>query len=246
MTDTSRKYWKNQLYGRIQMGCNSRERREKDEDEDKKSPQNGYGFDGAEYLKHTLNINLTEVEGLEVKIVLIFLSVTGTDMSKWPNVDALASWLSLAPRPRISNGKLKGHEKRKTTNPATLALRIAARLLHHSDSWFGQVYRKTSLHKGPRAANKSVARHLAILIYTLIKNGTEYDEKYLEDERRQQRIREECRFLKTAGRIGYEVFQKKTLNQRVMLICIINSQSGVFFICLRVIWKFSCKFALQF
>jgi transposase len=173
-----------------------------------KARKNEYSFDGAKYLKRILNIDLTKIEGLDEKTLLIVLSVTGIDMNKWVNVRTFVSWLSLTPRPKISNGKRKGHEKRKTTNPATLALRVAARSLHDSDCRLGHLYRKLCLRKVPRAANNSVARHLATLIYTLIKNKTEYDKKYFEEEKRQQRIREERRFFKMADKLGYEVVGK--------------------------------------
>jgi len=108
-------------------------------------------------------------------------------MSKWRNAEAFASWLCLAPRPNISNSKLKGHDHRKTTNPATQALRIAARSLHGSKGRLGRLYRKTYIRKGARAANKCVARHLAVLLYTLIKKRLEYDESFYEEERKNKR-----------------------------------------------------------
>jgi transposase len=171
----------------------------------RKSRKNELTFNAAPTLKEILGIDLTKVEGLEVKTILVLLSVTGTDMSKWRNSGAFASWLCLAPRPNISNSKLKGYDRRKTTNPATQALRLAARSLHNSDSRLGQLYRKVNNKKGAKAAIKCVARHLAVLIYTLIKNQEEYDDSYYIEDMERQREKNEKKLHKLAKMYGYEI-----------------------------------------
>jgi hypothetical protein len=145
-------------------------------------------FAAASTLAEIAGTDLTKVEGLDVKTILVILSVTGVDMSKWRSADAFVSWLCLAPRPNISNSRLKGYDHRKTTNPVNQALRLVARALHHSHGRMGQLYRRIYNKKGPRVANKCVARHLAVLIYTLIKNRVEYDESfYQKDKERQEK-----------------------------------------------------------
>jgi hypothetical protein len=57
---------------------------------------------------------------------------------------------------------------------------MCAQSLHGSKSPLGCLYRKLPVRKGPKAAVKAVARKLAVLLYTLIKNGTEYSEEYFE------------------------------------------------------------------
>ncbi|MDR3251999.1 MAG: transposase, partial [Tannerella sp.] len=95
---------------------------EKDRGKKKSTPKarkNGFGFDGGTLLKEIPGIDPTKVEGIEVKTIPVFLSATGMDTSKWRSAEAFAPWLCPAPRPNISNSKLKGHGHRKTTNPAT-------------------------------------------------------------------------------------------------------------------------------
>lgn len=171
----------------------------------KKPRKNEYAFDGKRYLIRILGIDLTKVEGLDVKTILTVLSVTGTDMSKWKTAESFAAWFSLSPRPNRTGGKTVGYDHRKTTNPATQALRLAARALHNSHGRLGDMYRKILYRKGPRTAIKAVARKLAILLYTLIKNGTEFSEDFYKKEEKKQAFRDELKLLKLAKKLGYEV-----------------------------------------
>jgi transposase len=116
-----------------------------------------------EYLKKILGVDLTEVEGLDEKILMDIISVTGKDMSKWVTSQHFVSYLRLAPRPRISGGKKLGHENHKTTNPATLAFRQAAHSLANSKGSLGKLYRNLCIKKGKKTAKKAVARKLAVL-----------------------------------------------------------------------------------
>src|SRR5699024_3279481 len=52
-----------------------------------------------DYFKSILEVDVTEVPGIEESRVLSVLGVTGSDMSKWPTGDHFTSWLRLAPRP---------------------------------------------------------------------------------------------------------------------------------------------------
>jgi hypothetical protein len=201
-----------------QAACSTSEESEKSEKSEKPVPhkkkarKNEYDFDGADYLNRITGIDLTAIDGLEVKTLLIVLSVTGIDMSKWKNAEAFVSWLCLAPRPNISNGQLKGYDRRKSTNPATQALRVAVRSLHNNNGHYGHMYRRIQRRKGSIAANKAVARHLAILIYTLLKNHTEYDENFHKEEKQKQKKRNEKKLLKLAEQLGYDVSKKASLS----------------------------------
>jgi hypothetical protein len=189
----------------MESGGEEQEQNQKKKGVSKKSRKNELTFEAASTLKEIAGTDLTQVEGLDVKTILVVLSVTGINMSKWRSAEAFASWLCLSPRPKISNGKLKGYERRKTTNPATQALRIAARALHSSKSRLGQLYRRVYIKKGPKAAIKCVARHLAVLIYTLIKKQVEYDDAFYQKDRERQQKKDEAKLHKLAKMYGYEV-----------------------------------------
>jgi hypothetical protein len=150
-----------------------------------------------------LGIDLTVVEGFSDKTLLSILSVTGTDMNKWKSSQQFVSWLRLSPRPQKSANKVVGYDYCKTNNPATQALRMCAQSLHGSKSPLGCLYRKLLVRKGPKTAIKAVARKLAVLLYTLIKNSTEYSEEYFEKIRKKQSAKNEIKLQKMAEQLGY-------------------------------------------
>ena len=86
-------------------------------------------------------------------------------MSRWPTEDHLVSYLHLAPKARISGGKVINHERQKVRSRTAEALRMAATALHHSNSYLGARFRQFKARLGgPKSAIKAMAAHLARLI----------------------------------------------------------------------------------
>jgi transposase len=144
-----------------------------------------------------LGTDLTEIEGFSDKTLLTILSVTGTDMNHWKTSQQfVSSWLRLSPRPQKNANKVVGYDCSKTNNPATQSL-------HSSKSPMGCLYRKLPVRKGAKAAIKAVARKLAVLLYTLIKNGTRHSSEYFEAEKKKQSVRDENKLQKLAKQLDY-------------------------------------------
>lgn len=147
------------------------------EDKKKRSyRKNEYSFNVKDYLKAILEVDVTEVPGIEESTVLSVLGVTGSDMSKWPTGDHFTSWLRLAPRPKRSGGKVIGHEHPFTNNPATQAFRMAANALRKDKSPLGIQYRKLAARKGAFKAKKAFARKLALIFYNMVSKKEPYDQ----------------------------------------------------------------------
>lgn len=141
------------------------------------SRKNEYGFNVKDYLKSILKVDITKVPGIKESTALSILALTGSDMSKWPSGEHFTSWLRLAPRPRVSGGRVIGQERKKTTNPATQAFRMAANALVSSHSPLGSQYRRLAARKGICKAKKALARKLALIFYNMIKKREEYNER---------------------------------------------------------------------
>lgn len=73
--------------------------------------KNQYGINIKEYLKHITGTDVTQIDGIDEITAIDIISVTGVDMSKWPTQGHFTSWLNLAARPKITGGKVVGHEK---------------------------------------------------------------------------------------------------------------------------------------
>jgi hypothetical protein len=173
--------------------------------------KNQYQIDVRGHLIRITGVDLIQVNGFDEKMLLDVISVTGTNMSKWPTAQHFVSYLKLSPRKKISGGKFLGHEHNKTTNPATRAFRLAAQSISQGKSSLSVLYKRPAVKKGPKTANKAVARKLAVLFYTLLKNHQEYDrDRY--NQMQQKREEGEMRRLKRlAHKLGYEIQKKEAV-----------------------------------
>ena len=168
--------------------------------------KNIYSFDVSQYLKQILGIDLTLAEGMDEKMLLEVISVTGIDMSKWPTAQHFTSWLNLSPRRMKTGGKYIGNERRKTSNPATQAFRISAQATGiQSKGALGGLYRKLCATKGRKTATKAVARKLAVMFYTLVKNRKEYDPQIFEQRKKEQEEKRIRHIEKMAKNLGYSL-----------------------------------------
>lgn len=167
-----------------------------------KSRKNQYHFNLKEYLHALVGVDLTEIAGLEENTVLTILSVTGLNMGKWPTADHFTSWLNLAARPKKTGGKVFGHQKRFTNNPATQALRMAAQTMWQNKGVLGHLYRRLSASKGSKKAIKAVARRLAVIFYNMVSKKTKYDPKLVALDQEQIKARKIARLKKEAEKLG--------------------------------------------
>lgn len=170
-----------------------------------KARKNQYHFNLTEYLRQLIGIDLTAIDGLDENTVLSIISVTGLNMEKWPTADHFASWLNLTARPKISGGKVLGHQKRFTNNPATQAFRMAAQTMWQNKGTLGHLYRRLSASKGSKKAIKAVARRLAVIFYNMVKKKCSYDPKLVALDQEQIRARKIARLKKEAEKLGCKI-----------------------------------------
>lgn len=164
--------------------------------------KNQYHFNLKDYLRALIGTDLTAVDGLEENTILSIVAITGLDMTKWPTADHFASWLNLAARPKISGGKVLGHQKRFSNNPATQSFRLAAQTMWQNKGTLGHLYRRLSASKGSKKAIKAVARRLAVIFYNMVKKKTKYDPKLVALDQEQIKARKIARLKKEAEKLG--------------------------------------------
>lgn len=171
--------------------------------------KNQYKINLKEYLKQIIGVDATKIDGLDEVTILDIISVTGLDMNKWPTAEHFVSWLNLSPRPRISGGKILGHEKRFTNNKATQAFRMGAQSMWQNKGSLGHLYRRLSVQKGAKKANKAIARKLAIIFYNMVRKRIEFDKNKLQVNIERQRSKKISILTKEASKYGF-VLQKLT------------------------------------
>ncbi len=170
-----------------------------------KARKNEYHFNLADYLESIFGVDLTAVDGLDEISLLSILSVTGTDMRKWPTAAHFASWLNLSPRPKISGGKKIGYEKRVTNNPATQAFRVAAQSLWQNKGPLGQQYRKLAATRGAIKAIKAIARKLATIFYNMVLKKEAFNPRKITQDVEVQEKRKMKRLINEAAKMGYTI-----------------------------------------
>ena len=121
-------------------------------------------FEARTPLSRLAGVDLTTLEGIEAHTALVLLSAIGTDRHRWPSVQHVWSWLGLGPQHQIAGGKGLSRRVRPGAHRVTVALRRAARSLHHSPSALGAFVRRMKARLGTPKAITATAHTLARLV----------------------------------------------------------------------------------
>ena len=142
---------------------------------------NDVRFDAAGPLFRALGVDLTLIEGIDVRTALVILAEIGVDVSRFPTEKHFASWLRLCPPQDQSNKTQRRRGHRKGTHRVTIALRMAARSVGKTKTPLGMFYRRIRSRIGGLGAVKATAHKLACLVYRMLKYGQEYVTQSMEE-----------------------------------------------------------------
>ena len=124
---------------------------------------------------HVLSgVDLSQIDGIGPYSALKLISETGTDMSQWPTASHFTSWLTLAPRNRVSGGKMLSSRTQPSANRAAVIFRMAALTLGRTQTALGAFYRRLAFRIGKAKAIVATARKIAILVYRSLKGEIAY------------------------------------------------------------------------
>lgn len=119
--------------------------------------------------------DLTRIDGISAGAAAVILTEVGPDLAAFPSEDHFVSWLRLCPRTPTSAGKpLKKRRNGLGANRIAGVLRVAATSLQRSKTALGAAFRRIARHKGGAVAVFATARHLARLIYRMLRYGHDY------------------------------------------------------------------------
>jgi transposase len=169
----------------------------------KKPRKNEVAFDAQTLLKVILGIDLCQIDSIGETTALELIAEIGTNMECWKSEKQFSAWLNLTPNTKITGGKIISSRMEKKKNQAGLTLRMAASNLSKSQSYLGEYARKMKSRVGKKGAVVASAHKLSRIIYTMIKNKKEFDDKlFLSNQQKvkEQRIRNlEKQLLKLKG-----------------------------------------------
>jgi hypothetical protein len=133
-------------------------------------------IDIEQYAHQFWGVNLMNVPGIKKGTLLRLLAELGHDfVSKFDSYKEFCRWANVVPNNKISGGKVLSSKVPKRKNHVGQALRIAANSLKNEKSPMGNYFRKIQARKGYLSAIVATANKIGRIIYTMVKNQTEYN-----------------------------------------------------------------------
>jgi hypothetical protein len=177
----------------------------------KKPRDNEPRFEIRTPLHHlTGGIDLTQIDGIAPYTALKLISEIGTDMRRWATEKHFTSWLTLAPKNKISGGRLLSSRTQPSANRAAAILRMAVMSLSRTQTALGAFYRRLAARIGKPQAITATARKLAILVYRALTGELVYRDPGADAYDIQQRTRTLRRLRQRAASLGFELVNRET------------------------------------
>ena len=130
----------------------------------------------------------------------------GIDMKPFKTAEHICSWAGLCPGNNESAGKRKSTSVTKG-NPyiksmlCEIAWVIAGKRNTYLSAWYWRIKQK----KGAKKAIVALARKLLVIIYTMLKQGTVFDESCFETRRKHCEQKQLSRYIRELEKHGYHV-----------------------------------------
>lgn len=171
----------------------------------REAKKNRFNFDAQNMLYRILGVNLMEIPGMNVKSALTFVSEVGVNVSKFRSAKHFTSWLGLAPKHKISGGKILGKKTVSTSNKLKEILRIVAMTVEKTHSALGGFCRKIKSKHGAPKAYTATARKIAVIIYNMISKQEGYNQEHAALCEKQYNKQYENKIRKHAKYLGFEL-----------------------------------------
>ena len=155
-------------------------------------------------------VDLTQIDGIAPYTALKVVSEIGTDMRRWPTAQHFTSWLTLAPKNKVSGGRLLSAQTQPSANRAAVAFRLAAASLARTQTALGAFYRRLAARIGKPQAITATARKLAALVYHVLKGDFVYHDPGAHGYDEQQRTRVLRQLRQRADRLGFALLSRET------------------------------------
>lgn len=170
-----------------------------------RTKKNKIDFPVAPLIHQKTGANIFAIPAFNTSTAITAISEIGLDVSAWRSAKHFVSWLTLAPRNKISGGKVLGSSTPRNKNKLAHALKFAASTLHASSTYLGAQYRRLQGRLGPERAIIAMARKLAVILYNMLKHGQAFVELGAEYHEKQHRERAIKSVKKRAGELGLKL-----------------------------------------
>ena len=149
---------------------------------------------------------LNSIYGISTTASCAIIAEIGIDMKPFKTAENICSWVGLCPGNNESAGKRKTTSVTKG-NPyiksmlCEIAWVIAGNRNTYLSAWYWRIKQK----KGAKKAIVALARKLLVIIYTMLKQGTIFDESCFEARRKNCEQKQISRYIRELEKHGYHV-----------------------------------------
>ena len=150
-------------------------------------------------------VDLINVPGISAITAQTILCEIGTDVSRFRNASAFASWLGLCPEKKISGGKVLFTKSRRVRSRVATALRMCAQSLHHAKDYLGEFFRRITRKLGRPQAITATAHKLVRIIFHLLTTKEAYNESVFHKTEEESIRRAQYRLRRQAAQLGFQV-----------------------------------------
>jgi len=120
---------------------------------------------------------LMTIPGVGLLTAQNVLAEIGTDMSRFPTDQHLASWAAMCPGNRESAGKRRsGHTNHGNRWLRTALVQAAWAASHSKNTYLSAQYRRLAGRRGKKRAIVAVGHTMLVMMYHMLKNGVDYHE----------------------------------------------------------------------
>ena len=148
---------------------------------------------------------LDEVPGIGRQGAQDILAEIGTDMTRYPSANHLASWLKLCPGNSQSAGKQLRMKHRGTPAGKSLMVQLAWPAVRKNGSYFQSLFLRLKGRRGVKRAIVAVAHAMVVTIYHLLSKGIPYEDLGSDHHDKLNKEKLIKRLSHRLGRLGYDV-----------------------------------------
>ena len=146
---------------------------------------------------------LDEITGVGKVSAQVIVAEIGTDMSRFPTSEDLASWACICPETKESAGKKKPGKTKKANSTLKKTLVQCGRAAANSkDTYLNAQYRRIAARRGANRAAVAVGHSILVICYHMIKNRTKYNDlgaDFFQNRNRDSLVRQNVKRLQSLG-----------------------------------------------
>lgn len=152
---------------------------------------------------------LVTVPGVNRRVAQIVLAEVGPTVEKFPSSAHFAAWLGLCPGNNESAGKrLSGAIRRGSPHLKAVIVQASWASVRSSNTYLNTRFRRIAARRGAKRALIAVAHALAVILYTMIKKGTTYQDLGADYQDPRDQRKTERRLMERAAALGFDLVRR--------------------------------------